>query len=145
MAGENLKDLTRKMYREVLDQGNLDAIDIFIGEDMIEHEPLPPDIPPGREGFRAWAKMMKHAFPDAAFEVVDITADGDKVWVSTKMRGTQKGDLMGMPPTGKPVEVDGIDILRFSQGKIVEHWGVFDMMTMMQQLGVSQASGEQSR
>ncbi|MGH7601513.1 MAG: ester cyclase, partial [bacterium] len=89
--------------------------------------------------------MFRTAFPDLQVTVEDIIAKGDKVWVYTTMRGTNKGEFMGMPATGKKIEVKGIDIVRFVNGKAVEHWGVSDDLTMMQQLGMIPMPGQEMK
>ena len=80
--------------------------------------------------------MFLSAFPDTQMTVEDELADGDKVATRWTATGTHTGELMGIPPTGKQVTVTGMDINRLVGGKIVEHWGEFDQMGMMQQLGV---------
>jgi steroid delta-isomerase-like uncharacterized protein len=89
----------------------------------------------GPEGIKRLVAMFRAAFPDLKISAEDMIADGDKVAVRSVMRGTHKGEFMGVPATGKRVEVSGIDIVRFEGGKAVEHWGITDNMSMMQQLG----------
>ena len=72
----------------------------------------------------------------------DIVAEGNKVVIRQTWSGTQKGEWMGMPPTGKSVSFGVIDIIRIADGKFVEHWGQMDSMGMMQQLGAVPAPGE---
>jgi len=132
------KALLRRFYDEVIGQGKLDLIDELISPDFIEHEEF-PDLPPGREGVKQVFKMFLEGFPDLHFHVKDMVAEGDKVVARLTMHGTHKGPFMGMPPTGKEVFVQAIDILRFTDGKAVEHWGVTDQMSMMQQLGIHSA------
>jgi len=80
---------------------------------------------------------MLSAFPDLHFDTEDILASGDKVVARARVTGTNKGDFMGMPATGKSVSVQAIDILGFGEdGLVHDHWGVMDIMSMMQQLGV---------
>ena len=79
---------------------------------------------------------MHSAFPDLQMNVEDMIAEGDKVVARVRMSGTHQGEFMGIDPTGNRVEISGIDILRVADGKIVEHWGNFDDLGMMQQLGV---------
>ena len=143
MADDRLVEVTHKLYEEVFNRGNLSAINECVDANLIEHQPLGPNMPEGREGLRQWVIMIRQAFPDVKFKIHDLVIDGDKVWVRSMMSGTQKGEMMGLPPTGKSVEVEAIDIIRFSQGKMIEHWGVFDQMIMLQQLGVAQTIGEQ--
>ena len=82
--------------------------------------------------------MYRAAFPNLRFDVEDVLASGDRVVTRARATGTHQGELMGMPPTGKDVDVQLIDIMRFDEDSLVpaEHWGVVDMLAMMQQLGV---------
>lgn len=80
--------------------------------------------------------MYMQAFPDLRFEVQDMLASGDKVVARFRATGTQDGGFMGMPASGRHVDVEGIDIIRFADdGLAHEHWGLFDALGMMQQLG----------
>lgn len=142
MSQEN-KALVRRFYQAVWDEKNLDALDELIAADAVDHE-LPPGLPPGREGTRAFLGMFLSAFPDTQMTVEEVLADGDKVATRWTAAGTHSGELMGIPATGKQVTVTGIDINRIANGKIVEHWGKFDQLGMMQQLGVVPAPGEGS-
>jgi predicted ester cyclase len=81
--------------------------------------------------------MMIAGFPDWRFDAEDILTSGDKIIARSSVTGTNKGEFMGMPATGKSINIQAIDIVRFgNDGLAVEHWGVMDMMSMMQQLGV---------
>ena len=131
---EQLKLLAKRFYEEVLNHGDLAVIDDLIADELVEHEEL-PGIPPGREGVRAWATLMRRAFPDLVVSINQMIASGDEVWVHITMRGTQDGPFMDIPPTGKRVEISGIDRVRVRNGKAVEHWGVTDNLTLLQQLG----------
>jgi predicted ester cyclase len=73
---------------------------------------------------------------DFTLTVEDVAVAGDTVWARNRGRGVNTGPVMGNPPTGRPVEVDVIDILRFENGIAVEHWGVADQVGMLLQLGV---------
>ena len=139
MSEEN-KAVVRRIF-EAFNKGDLDAFDELIAADGVNHA-LPPGLPPEPEGTKAFLGMFLSAFPDLQMTVEDQIADGDKVatrWTST---GTQTGELMGIPATGKQVTVTGMDIHRIAGGKQVEHWGEFDQMAMMQQLGVIPTPGE---
>ena len=89
--------------------------------------------------------MMRTAFPDLKFTVNDMAAKGDKVWVYITISGTQDGPFMDMPASGKKVNVDGFDLVRFANGKAVEHWGLSDDMAMMTQLGAISAHQEEKK
>ena len=84
------------------------------------------------------------AFPDLHYTVEDLVAEGDKVVVRYTGRGTQQGELWGIPPTGKQMTYTGILIWRFAEGKIAEHWAEPDRLGLMQQLGVISPQGPAS-
>ena len=140
MSEEN-KAVARRIVEEVWNKKNLDAIDELIAADYVDHT-LPPGVPPGRDGAKAFIGMYVNAFPDVKITIEDMIAKGDKVVTRWSATGTHTGELMGIPATGKQITVTGLDITRFSGGKSVEFWGQFDQMGMMQQLGVIPAPGE---
>jgi predicted ester cyclase len=86
--------------------------------------------------------MLRSAFPDFKATIKQLIAEGDKVVLYMTWTGTQKGEFMGVPPTGKSISIDVIDIMRIAEGQFVEHWGVMDQMAMMQQLGVIPEPGQ---
>ena len=126
---------TRRFMDGVFNKGNMKAAEEFMSANFVEHDPFPGQGP-GVEGFKQGMSAFRQAFPDLQIQVDDIFADGEKVVARSTMMGTHKGTFMNMPPTGKQINVKGIDIVRMSGGKAVEHWGLFDSLTMMQQLGV---------
>jgi steroid delta-isomerase-like uncharacterized protein len=132
--GEKNLALMKRFYSEVCNQGNVDLIDELVAPDLVEHEVF-PGLEPNREGLKQFFRYFRSAFPDLHFQVDDIFTAGDKVVARVTIHGTHKGEFMGMAPTGKKISVPAFDILRFAGGKIVEHWGLTDSMTMMQQLG----------
>ena len=136
MSAEQNAELFRRFVEEVFNRGNMSALDEVMAPDFVEHEELPPGIAPGREGVTQFFGMLLSAFPDFKFTIDDVIAQGDKVVVRSTWTGTQQGEFLGIPPTGKGVSFGVIDIVRFAGGKVVEHWGQMDSMRMMQQLGV---------
>ena len=80
-------------------------------------------------------EMFKTAFPDGKFEVEDMIAEGDKVFVRARMMGTHQGEFLGIPATGRTISVGVGDYMRFDNGAVVEHWGVTDTGAMMQLTG----------
>ena len=132
MADDVRATMTR-LY-EGINEGNLDLFDVLVDENVVEHEEF-PGIPPGREGVKQFFGMMREAFDGFRFDVEDIVVEGDKGAARVTMKGTHSGEFMGVPATGKQVNVSAIDIFRLADGKIVEHWGVTDTMALMQQLG----------
>ena len=124
----------RRMY-DLLNAHDVDAFGDTIAEGFVDHEEL-PGLEPTKEGVKAFFRMYIAAFPDLRMDVQDMLPSGDKVVARVKATGTHQGEFMGMPATGRPVDVQLIDIIRFGDdGLAHEHWGVFDAMTMMQQLG----------
>ena len=125
----------RKLY-ELLNAGDIEGFGALLADDFVEHEET-PGLAPTREGVMAFFRMYRAAFPDLRFDLEDVVAGGDKVVARARATGTHQGELMGIPPTGKDVDVQLIDIMRFNDdGLVTEHWGVVDMLAMMQQLGV---------
>ena len=125
----------RKLY-ELLNAGDIEGFGALLADDFVEHEET-PGLAPTREGVMAFFRMYRAAFPNLRFDLEDVVAGGDKVVARARATGTHQGELMGMPPTGKDVDVQLIDIMRFNEdGLVAEHWGVVDMLAMMQQLGV---------
>jgi steroid delta-isomerase-like uncharacterized protein len=130
---EDAKSLLTRFYDQV-NAGNLGVIDELVADDFVEHEEF-PGISPDKEGVRQFFTMFRTAFPDMHMEAHEVLADGDLLCCRATMSGTQEGEYMGMPPSGKRFEVTGFDLLRLRDGQVTEHWGLIDAMTMMQQLG----------
>jgi steroid delta-isomerase-like uncharacterized protein len=142
MSIEQNKALVRQMVEEIFNRGNISRADEFLSPEFVEHEELPPGMPQGREGVKQLTTMMRNAFPDFKATIEDIIAEGDQVVIRMTWSGTQKGEFMGVPPTGKSVSFGVLDIIRVAGGKFVEHWGQMDNMGMMQQLGAIPAPGQ---
>ena len=132
---EKIKARTRQFYDEVVNAGAIDRVDEFCTEDFVDHEEF-PGIPPDREGVKQFFSMMRSAFPDFRVEVEDVIVEGDKAAVRLRFTGTHEGEFMGVPPTHKRIDVEGVDFLRLvDEERAAEHWGVTDTATLMQQIG----------
>ena len=142
MSTEQNKALARRMVEEIFNRGNTSKADEFLAPDFVEREELPPGIPRDREGVKQLTTIFRSAFPDFKVTIDDLVAEGDKVVIRATWSGTQKGEFMGVPPTGKSISIGVIDIIRIAEGKYVEHWGIMDSMAMMQQLGATPAPGQ---
>ncbi|HZF59115.1 MAG TPA: ester cyclase [Rubrobacter sp.] len=129
------KALVRRFVDEVQSGGNIDLIDEVCSPGFVNHS-APPGIPADREGIKILTAMFRGAFPDSHFTIEDMVAEGDKVVTRKTFHGTHEGEFMGMPPSGRAVSMGLIDIVRISDGRVVEHWSVGDSLGMMQQLGV---------
>jgi steroid delta-isomerase-like uncharacterized protein len=124
----------RRSY-DMLNAGDLESFGALLADDFVEHEET-PGLAPTKEGVLEFFRMYRAAFPDLRMEPQDVLVSGDIVTARARATGTHQGEMMGMPPTGRTIDVQLIDILRFDEDGIAhEHWGIFDVMTMMQQLG----------
>jgi len=134
---EEVKGVARRFY-EVLNQamstGNLSLLDEVIATDAIDHNPE-PGMKQGLAGIKAAFGASRAAFTDLAITVEDMVAEGDKVACRIRTRSTHSGEFRGVPATGKQVTQTGIDILRIAGGKLLERWGQFDNLGLLQQLG----------
>ena len=134
MSEEN-KALFRRFIDEVVNNKTLAVIDELIDSDMIDHNPA-PDAAPGIEGMRRIMSALIAAFPDLHSTLEDLVAEGDLVVGRMTTTGTQQRDFMGIPATNKKVTYSEMHIVRIFNGKAVDHWGIGDNMSLMQQLGV---------
>jgi len=141
MTTEANKASARRFVDEVVNRGNLALIDELLAPDFVDHS-ASPGVPPNREGAKTFFAMLRGAFPDLHVKVEDQIAEGDKVVQRTTAHGTMKGEFAGMPPSGKSATWQAIHILRFENGKTVEHWVVQDQLGMLQQLGFAEAPGQ---
>ena len=125
----------RRLY-DVINAGDIDGFGRWLAHDFVEHEEL-PGLPPTKAGTLDYFRILLAAFPDLRMVTDDVIASGDKAVARVRVTGTHQGPFMGIPATGKRVEMKIIDIIRFGDdGRAREHWGVADQFAMMQQLGV---------
>lgn len=118
------------------DAGNVDEFDKYVSPNFVEHNPFPGQEP-GLAGLKKMAAGMKAGFPDEKTTIDQILVDSNMLVARSSVTGTNSGPMMGMPPTNKKMTgIMGIDMARWDNGKFVEHWGVFDAMSMMTQLGL---------
>jgi steroid delta-isomerase-like uncharacterized protein len=134
MSAEENKAQFRRVL-DIINSGDLDKADEVIASNYVYRSPGSPEMR-GLEGFKQLISMYRAAFPDMTMVIDDILAEGDKVAARWTATGTHRGELMGIPPTGKRVTGSGLIISRFAGGKVVEDNEVIDMLGMMQQLGV---------
>jgi steroid delta-isomerase-like uncharacterized protein len=134
-AQEN-KAISRRADEELFDRGNLEVADELFAPNFVHHDPVSGEDWRGPESVKQYAAMMRAAFPDLYYTVEDQIAEGDKVVTRYRAGGTHQGELMGIAPTGKRIEITGISIMRINDGgKIEEMWENSDTLGMMQQLG----------
>ncbi len=129
------KEVIRAFIEEVLNQGRFERMNDLVKEDFIELDPFPGQQP-GREGLKAVLMQMKSAFPDIHWVIQEMVAEGDKVVTRFTWSGTHRDTFLGIPATGKPVEVKGVVIDRLEAGKMADSRILMDTLGLMQQLGV---------
>ncbi|MFG1817927.1 ester cyclase [Kribbella sp. NPDC049174] len=132
---ESNKTVVRDLIDGLFTKGDLGAVDTYLAEDFINHDP-PFGVTPDRDGMRMAGAMMREAFPDWHSEVHELVAEGDIVVERFTASGTQRGEVMGVAPTGRTVSLPGINIFRLRDGLVVERWGRLDELGFLRQLGV---------
>jgi steroid delta-isomerase-like uncharacterized protein len=134
MSAEN-----KAVFQKFVDSMNAkdaDAIGQLMSANFIDHD-LPPGQEPGVEGMLAMMRGFFAGFPDLKITINQLIAEGDLVVAAMTTEGTQTGEFMGVPASGKKISITEMHMVRVVDGKAVEHWGVADAMGMMQQLGVT--------
>jgi steroid delta-isomerase-like uncharacterized protein len=125
----------RRAY-ELISDGDIDGFGALVADGFVDHDEV-PGVAPTKQGVMELFRGYRETFPDLRMDVQDIIAGGDTTVARVTVSGTQDGEFMGMPPSGRRVEVALIDIMKFDDdGLVSEHWGVVDMLAMLQQLGV---------
>ncbi|MFQ5795312.1 MAG: ester cyclase [Candidatus Bipolaricaulia bacterium] len=142
-AEEN-KVIYRRFAEQVINGGNLDALDDLVVTDFVDHS-APSGLSPGIAGMKQLFTIFQTAFPNLHSTIEDLVAEGDKVVARVTTRGTHRGVFLGIPPTGRRFTITEIHIYRIVDSKIVEHWGVADSLGLMQQLGVIPPPGRGGR
>ena len=136
MSTDANKAVIRRLFADVFNRGDTDVVDELVGAEVLGHDPTSPEPRRGFASVKQVVVLFRTAFPDGRFPLEDLIAEGDKVVARWGLQGTHRGAFMGVGPTGKPVSVTGIAIYRLADGKIVEYWGNFDTLGLLQQLGV---------
>jgi steroid delta-isomerase-like uncharacterized protein len=131
------KAVVRRLVEEAFGKGNVGVVDQLVADDFVERTPM-PGVAADKTGVKQTAQIFRSAFPDMTVTIEDAIAEGDRVAIRLVSRGTHKGDLMGIAPTGKAIQINEQHWVRVRDGQIVEHWGVEDNLGMMQQLGLAQ-------
>ena len=135
MSAEN-KAIVRRLIKEVWNKGNLGVVDEIVATNYANHDPAGPMPEAGREGLKNHVTAYRTGLPDLQLAIDDIMAEGNKVIVRWTSRGTHKGVLLGVAPTGKQTMVEGISIIRLANSKVAEAWVTWDTLGMLRQLGV---------
>ncbi len=129
------KALVIRFVQEGINPANMAVFDQVLADDVVDYV-TSTGSPSGRENWKRNRLNMKAAFPDGSWEIADIAAENDIVFVRARFRGTHQGAFQGIPATGKSVVAEGIHICRIANNQIVEHWVNNDDLGMLRQLGV---------
>ncbi len=140
MTPDDSKGLVRRFYEEI-DKGNIDAMDQFVAEDYIDHNPAPFVVATGLEGLKQSFKIFQKATP--GYHIIeDQIAEGDKVVTRLTSIGKHDGDLPGAPRTGNDMKMTSITIHRIANGKLAEKWSEKDMIALFTQIGIMKSPAE---
>jgi steroid delta-isomerase-like uncharacterized protein len=133
---EQNKNNVRRLFEEVWNKGNMSVTDELFSSNYNHHDSSSPDLGRGPESEKKRATLYRNAFPDIHLTIEEIIAEGETVVARWSCRGTHKGDLNGIAPTGKQFNITGVSIARFTNGKMFEGYINWDALGLMQQLGV---------
>ena len=134
MDAESMRKEMLRFY-EAFNSRDLDSVADMVADDFVDHE-VPEGLPNGFEGAKQYLGMFVGAFPDVRFEARDVIAADNLCAARIRTTGTHQGDFLGMPASGRKIDVESGDWVRFNdEGKAVEHWGYTDNLVLMQQLG----------
>ena len=125
---------TLRALLDAINTGHLDAFDDLVAGDFQEHLNA-VGAAQGREGYKQMMNAVRAAFPDLNLAHHTIVAEGDFLAYRVLGTGTHEGEFAGIPPTGKQVNFQLMEIMRFENGKAVERWGELDQLGLLQQLG----------
>jgi steroid delta-isomerase-like uncharacterized protein len=135
MSIDESKAIVRRFTDEILNSKNLDRADEIVAQDYIDHGAMPGQAS-GLQGSKSKWSMWVAAVPDLRVQAEDMFAEGDRVAVRWTAEGTQSGNLLGIPASGRSFRFTGMSIFRVAAGKIAEQWEEWDKLELMQQLGV---------
>ena len=133
---EQNKTNVRRLFEEVWNKGHVSVADELFAPSYNHHDSSTPDVGRGPESERKRVTVYRHAFPDIRFTIEDLLAEGETVVARWSCRGTHKGELNGLDPTGKQFNMTGVSIARFTNGKMFEGYVHWDALSLLQQLGV---------
>jgi predicted ester cyclase len=136
MSLEANKQLVRDYFTAFLAK-DVDWFKEHIAPGFRRHDPGLPFEVVGPQGVEHLADVLLPAIPDMRLPIDDLVAEGEKVLARLTIHGTQQGELMGIAPTGRPIEVAVLDLFHIRDGKLIEHWALLDNLGMLKQLGVT--------
>ncbi|TDZ45949.1 ester cyclase [Mycobacteroides franklinii] len=134
VSGLTAKEIVRLNTEQVQGRGDFDLLETLFADDFLDHTPQ-PGTTPDKDGVRVLYRRLREAFPDFRPEIHWQTVDGDVVTTFKTYHGTHRGEFLGIEPTGRLVQFDTVDAMRVRDGRIVEHWGVANLYSVVHQLG----------
>ncbi len=140
MSTEQDKAKVTRFIDEIINQNRWDRAEEYVSPSAVDHL-VPPGLPQNLEGSKQFFGMLRAAFPDFKYTIQDTVGEGDLIAQRVTGEGTMKGSFLGMPATGKHAQWDELHIVRMQDGKVVEHWGSVDQMSMLMQLGLASMPG----
>lgn len=136
MSLDENKNVIRRLIEEAMNAGNLDLVPASFAPDYVAHVPGVPGLPTGPAAFQRVVQMWRSTFPDWHMAIEALVAEGDLVANRFTTTGTHRGPLMGIPPTGRPITVKGMEFHRLRDGKVAESWISDDLPGILVQLGI---------
>src|SRR5258708_18513420 len=134
VSAEDAKDVVRRNTEEVQGRGNFEVFEELFADDFVDRTPQ-PNTTPDKDGVRRLYQTLRAAFPDFHAVIHWQTADGEIVTTYKTYHGTHQGTFLGRAPTGRKIHFETVDAMLVNDGKIIEHWGVANLFSLMQQLG----------
>jgi steroid delta-isomerase-like uncharacterized protein len=136
MSSEN-KEIARRFMEECWNQGKLEAVRELVADECRYHDQVFPTLTSGAKNIERHISMCRTAFPDLTFTTEDMIAERNEVVIHWVARGTHKGTFLEIPATDRTATVSGTTIFRIEDGKMVEQWSDWNLMTLMGQLGIT--------
>lgn len=136
---EKIETRMRRIVDELWNAGSLRNTEELIADDYTLESPSLSMEFESPEGFRNSVRLFRSAFPDLELTVQQTLTQGDTIAVRYTLQGTHEADFMGIPPTGSQIEIDAMTIITFDGGKAVSEWRLYDVLGIMQQLGIAPA------
>jgi predicted ester cyclase len=128
--------VVRRNTEEVQGRGNFDVFEELFAIDFVDHTPQPGGFTADRDGARNLYRVLRLGFPNFHAEIHWQISDGDRVTTFKTYHGTHMGAFWGLEPTGRKIHFETVDVMRVRNGKITDHWGVANLFSLAQQLGV---------
>jgi steroid delta-isomerase-like uncharacterized protein len=142
MQSTDNRQIVQRFMDECWNKGNLDSVAELVAADCRYHDPVFPSLTSGAENIKNHIQNCRNGFPDLMVTIDDTIAERDEVVIHWTVNGTHKGQFLGMPPTNKKASVTGTSINRIEGSKIAEIWSNWNLMSLMEQLGIAMATAQ---